>query len=112
MLILQAENDSAKDEVKEVLQALEELAMNYDQKSQEVENKNRENETLSDDVNKKMANINNMEGDLQQLKDNSLHQKKRVMEMMMSLLKDMGEIGVVIGGNAAEFKVHLTDFCV
>ena len=52
-LCSQAENDSAKDEVKEVLQALEELAMNYDQKSQEVEAKVNENETLSDQITKK-----------------------------------------------------------
>lgn len=55
MARIQLENDSAKDEVKEVLQALEELAMNYDQKSTEVDNKNRENEQLSDDLNKKMV---------------------------------------------------------
>lgn len=55
--VFQSENDSAKDEVKEVLQALEELAMNYDQKSQEVDTKNKENETLSDDLQKKMVSI-------------------------------------------------------
>ncbi|XP_013401804.1 kinesin heavy chain isoform X2 [Lingula anatina] len=102
MARIQGENDSAKEEVKEVLQALEELAMNYDQKSQEVDNKNKENEQLTDELNSKSNLLNNTQAELHQIKDSSLHQKKRTSEMMISLLRDLSEIGGVIGGSAGD----------
>ncbi|KAG1664914.1 Kinesin heavy chain [Nymphon striatum] len=104
MTRIQQENESAKDEVKEVLQALEELAVNYDQKSQEVENKNRENESISEELSSKITNLNNTQNELQGIKDSTLHQRKRVTEMLTNLLKDLGEVGVVVGGSAAEIK--------
>uniref|UniRef100_A0A4W4DZ91 Kinesin-like protein n=1 Tax=Electrophorus electricus TaxID=8005 RepID=A0A4W4DZ91_ELEEL len=100
---LQVENEASKEEVKEVLQALEELAVNYDQKSQEVEDKTREFEALSEELNQKSVN-----SELQKLKEVANHQKKRVTEMMSSLLKDLSEIGIAVGSN--DMKV-LTPGC-
>ncbi|KFO34548.1 Kinesin-1 heavy chain [Fukomys damarensis] len=96
---LQAENDASKEEVKEVLQALEELAVNYDQKSQEVEDKTKQYELLSDELNQKSATLVNIDTELQKLKEMTNHQKKRAAEMMASLLKDLAEIGIAVGNN-------------
>ncbi|MBN3292103.1 KINH protein, partial [Polypterus senegalus] len=101
---LQAENEASKEEVKEVLQALEELAVNYDQKSQEVEDKTRESETLSEELNQKSTSLASVDSEYQKLKEMTNHQKKRVTEMMSSLLKDLAEIGIAIGSN--DIKQH------
>ncbi|XP_017338589.1 kinesin-1 heavy chain isoform X2 [Ictalurus punctatus] len=99
LMRLQLENEASKEEVKEVLQALEELAVNYDQKSQEVEDKTKEFETLSEELNQKSSVLASLDSELQKLKEMTNHQKKRVTEMMSSLLKDLAEIGIAVGSN-------------
>lgn len=96
---LQIENEAAKDEVKEVLQALEELAVNYDQKSQEVEDKTRANEQLTDELAQKTTTLTTTQRELSQLQELSNHQRKRATEILNLLLKDLGEIGGIIGTN-------------
>ncbi|XP_071521946.1 kinesin heavy chain-like [Panulirus ornatus] len=97
MTRLSNENEKAKEEVKEVLQALEELAVNYDQKTEEVERKSKENESLTEELGQKQASLNSATSELQTVKDSQLHQKKRINEMLVSLLKDLNEVGSIIG---------------
>nr|XP_006003865.1 PREDICTED: kinesin heavy chain isoform 5C [Latimeria chalumnae] len=104
---LQIENEAAKDEVKEVLQALEELAVNYDQKSQEVEDKTRANEQLADELAQKMTSLMSMQRELSQLQELSNHQKKRAAEILNLLLKDLGEIGGIIGTNDVKMLAEI-----
>lgn len=41
------------------------------------------------------------------MKDHTLHQRKRVTEMLTNLLKDLGEVGHVLGNNSVETKVSV-----
>merc|ERR1719167_698513 len=106
MTKIQSENDSAKDEVKDVLQALEELAVNYDQKSQEAETKSREYNTVSDELSQKQSQLNSAQSELGSVREAQANQKKRINEMLRSLLTDLGEVGTVITKNnsASELK--------
>lgn len=99
----QQENESAKEEVKEVLQALEELAVNYDQKSQEIDNKNKDIDALNEELQQKQTALSATTTELQQLKDMSSHQKKRITDMVTNLLRDLGEVGQALasGGESA-----------
>merc|ERR1719211_348589 len=96
---IQCENDSAKDEVKDVLQALEELAVNYDQKSQEAETKSREYNTVCEELSQKQSQLNSIQSELQSIKESATHQRKRINEMLRSLLTDLGEVGSVVSKN-------------
>jgi len=99
MAKMQAENESAKEEVKEVLQALEELAVNYDQKSQEAETKSREYNTISDELSQQQSKLNSAQSELGSIKEAQSNQRKRTSEMLRSLLTDLGEVGTVIAKN-------------
>lgn len=107
MTRIQQENESAKEEVKEVLQALEELAVNYDQKSQEIDNKNKELEQVNDEIQTKQSMLNTTTTELQQLKDMSNHQKKRIIDLLGNLLRELCEVGQALNTETStELKIN------
>uniref|UniRef100_UPI0037E924F6 kinesin heavy chain-like n=1 Tax=Semicossyphus pulcher TaxID=241346 RepID=UPI0037E924F6 len=94
---LQTENELAKEEVKEVLQALEELAVNYDQKSQEVEEKDMANLQLMEELQHKTVLLSAVQRELGQLQELNGLQRKRAAEVLNLLLRDLSDIGAIIG---------------
>uniref|UniRef100_A0A3Q3WVW4 Kinesin-like protein n=1 Tax=Mola mola TaxID=94237 RepID=A0A3Q3WVW4_MOLML len=94
---LQKENESAKAEVKEVLQALEELAVNYDQRSLEVEEKSVQNKLLAEELAKKMTHLLALEVELSHIQELSSHQRKRIAEILNGMMKDLGEFSTIVG---------------
>ncbi|XP_040196838.1 kinesin heavy chain isoform X1 [Rana temporaria] len=105
---LQSENDCAKEEVKEVLQALEELAVNYDQKSQEVDDKTIQNKILTDELSQKVASLLSLESDLHRLQEFSTHQRKRIAEVLNGLMKDLSEFSVIVGNGEFKLPVEIS----
>lgn len=107
MTRIQQENESAKEEVKEVLQALEELAVNYDQKSQEIDNKNKDMDSINEELQTKQSILNTTTTELQQLKDMSNHQKKRIIDLLANLLRELCEVGQALNTEATtELKIN------
>ncbi|XP_059183568.1 kinesin heavy chain-like isoform X2 [Centropristis striata] len=94
---LQTENELAKEEVKEVLQALEELAVNYDQKSQEVGERDQANLQLIEELQHKTLLLSAVQGELSQLQELNGLQRKRAAEVLNLLLRDLSDIGAIIG---------------
>uniref|UniRef100_A0A8C7X0W3 Kinesin-like protein n=1 Tax=Oryzias sinensis TaxID=183150 RepID=A0A8C7X0W3_9TELE len=93
---LQMENELAKEEVKEVLQALEELAVNYDQKSQKVEEQEQANLQLSEELQHKTALLLTAQRELSQMQEINGLQRKRAVEVLNLLLRDLSDIGAII----------------
>ncbi|XP_061571663.1 kinesin heavy chain-like [Cololabis saira] len=94
---LQTENELAKEEVKEVLQALEELAVNYDQKSQQVEEQEQANLQLTEELQHKTVLLSVVQQELGQLQELNGLQRKRAAEVLNLLLRDLNDIGAIIG---------------
>uniref|UniRef100_A0A8C4FC04 Kinesin-like protein n=1 Tax=Dicentrarchus labrax TaxID=13489 RepID=A0A8C4FC04_DICLA len=105
---LQVESDCAKAEVKEVLQALEELAINYDQKSQEVEEKGLQNQLLADQLSQKMNSLMELEAELSRMQEVSGQQRKRIADVLNGLMRDLSEFSTIVGNGEIKLPVEIS----
>uniref|UniRef100_A0A8C2BX63 Kinesin-like protein n=1 Tax=Cyprinus carpio TaxID=7962 RepID=A0A8C2BX63_CYPCA len=102
---LQADNDSAKTEVKEVLQALEELALNYDQKSQEAEDTRIHNRRLIEELSHKTVHKLALH---YQKSLSTAHQRKRITEVLNTLMKDLNDFSFILGNGELRLPCDLS----
>jgi len=96
---LQADNEAAKEEVQDVLQALEELALNYDRKVQLVDDKSKELNQINEELLTSKKSLGAIKNENIHLKEMNELNKRRVSDMITNVLKDLGEIGTVVGHN-------------
>ncbi|CAM4629463.1 unnamed protein product [Leuciscus chuanchicus] len=94
---LQAESESSKAEVKEVLQALEELALNYDMKIQENEDMSVQNRQLTEELSHKTSDLMCLEAEFSRLQEVSVQHRKRITEVLNTLMKDLNDFSLILG---------------
>lgn len=92
---LQEENEIAKQEVNEVLKALEELAVNYDQKVNMLETSDAKLEDLASDLSNRQTSLTKLQSELSTVTVLSEGYKQRASEMLTGLLKDIYDMGLV-----------------
>lgn len=91
--MLQAECQFSKEEARDLLQALEELATNYDQRTSELEMRELEFDEVKEQISKQQLLINEKDGEVQQARGNMAAQRKRFAEMLSSLVRDIVDVG-------------------
>ncbi|XP_055341891.1 kinesin heavy chain-like [Paramacrobiotus metropolitanus] len=96
LLRVNKENDLSKSELKEVMQALEELYLSFDQKKTEVESKIAEVDQLSEENSKNRNSLAQAQLELQQAHEISQIQKRRTVEMLSNMSTEMADISSIL----------------
>uniref|UniRef100_A0A0K0DUR5 Kinesin-like protein n=1 Tax=Strongyloides stercoralis TaxID=6248 RepID=A0A0K0DUR5_STRER len=93
LTLTQTENDTSKGECKEVMEALEEVVLSLEQKKAEVDHKAKENESLSEELNKKTLQIIELNSKMDEIKEQADIQRKKIQEHFQNMIRELQESG-------------------
>ncbi|XP_009301044.1 kinesin heavy chain isoform X1 [Danio rerio] len=105
---LQADSESSKLEVQEVLQALEELALSYDHKSLEAQDNSRHNRRLTEELAHTTSALLSLESDFSRLQEVNGQQRKRITEVLNTLVKDLNDFSFILGNGDLRLPSELS----
>lgn len=95
----------------QVLNALEELALNFDTKAQEAEAKERENDQLNEDLQKKTLELHEARAELDTLREAIGVQKRKLNDYVNNMLKELQEVdGAIKVCICSKISVIIRDF--
>ncbi|KAI6188686.1 Kinesin-like protein [Aphelenchoides besseyi] len=89
----QQENRNAHDEAVQLMSALEEFALNLEQKKTEVADLRKENDRLQDEIGQNKLDTSMLNSRVDELKERELTQKKRVYECLQSITSELAALG-------------------
>jgi kinesin family protein 5 len=90
---LQEENGKYREETDELFSAIQEVAMNLEQKKTEVDTLTRENDRLSEDFAKRSMEFIEYKAKIDELNEILANQKRKICESVQSMLREFGELG-------------------
>uniref|UniRef100_A0A0N5BT99 Kinesin-like protein n=1 Tax=Strongyloides papillosus TaxID=174720 RepID=A0A0N5BT99_STREA len=93
LALTQTENDTSKGECKEVMEALEEVVLSLEQKKAEVDHKAKENESLSEELNKKTLQIIELNSKMDEIKEQADIQRKKIQEHFQNMIRELQDSG-------------------
>ncbi|VDL52595.1 unnamed protein product [Hymenolepis diminuta] len=105
----QAEWQSAKEEAKEILQALEELALSHAQRDTELSNLERELEDTREKLQQTDLTIKDKESEVQLARDSLATQRKKYAEVVGTLIRDVLDVGECMSNQLQKPNVNVSE---
>merc|ERR1712168_98128 len=93
---LHSELQESKEEVSELMRALEDLALNYDQKADALQASYTEREKIEQELAPKDELTVNLMNEIELLKEEKTEIQARTTETMSSLLRDLTDMGIAV----------------